>query len=104
MDGSSEALTSPSKVIRAATVLISTEPLTLIDRLNVVVEFDERVNAQSTVALLKKLQSKHRKAKNIYVICDNARYYRSRLVKEFLKESKEALHSLLTENFQIIGV
>ena len=129
-----------------------------IDRLNVVVEFDERVNAQSTIALLKKLQSKHRKAKKIYVICDNARYYRSRLVKEFLKDSKvelvflppyspnlnlierlwkyfrkqilynkyyehfaqfqatchaffdnikehkEALHSLLTENFQIIGV
>ena len=42
-----------------------------IDPLRVVTEFDERVNAQSTIALFKKLIGKHRKAKTIYVICDN---------------------------------
>jgi len=127
-----------------------------IARLNVVVQFDKSINAQSTVALLKKIQATHRKSKTIYIICDNARYYRSRLVREYLdnskivliflppycpnlnlierlwkyfrkhilynkyyeqfaefqaschcffdhiKDHKEALHKLLTENFQII--
>jgi transposase len=62
-----------------------------IDQLNVVTEFDERVNAQSTIALLKKLIRKHHKAKTIYVICDNARYYRSRLVQEFIAGTKIVL-------------
>ncbi len=62
-----------------------------IDQLNVVTEFDERVNAQSTIALFKKLIRKHRKAKTIYVICDNARYYRSRLVQEFIAGTKIVL-------------
>lgn len=62
-----------------------------IDKLNVVTEFDTRVNAQSTIALLKKLMRKHRKAQKIYVICDNARYYRSRLVQEFIKGTKIVL-------------
>jgi transposase len=62
-----------------------------IDHLNVVTEFDERVNAQSTIALLKKLIRKHRKARTIYVICDNARYYRSRLVREFIAGTKIVL-------------
>jgi len=58
---------------------------------NVVVKFDERVNAQSTIALFKKIEAKHRKAKIIYIYCDNARYYRSRLVQEFLKTSRIVL-------------
>ena len=62
-----------------------------IAQLNVVTEFDERVNAQSTIGLLKKLIGKHRKAKKIYIICDNARYYRSRLVREFIAGTKIVL-------------
>jgi len=62
-----------------------------IAQLNVVTEFDERVNGQSTIALLQKLIRKHRKAKKIYIICDNARYYRSRLVREFIAGTKIVL-------------
>jgi transposase len=62
-----------------------------IEQLNVVTEFAERVNAQSTIALFKKLLLKHRKAQTIYIICDNARYYRSRLVKEFIAGTKIVL-------------
>jgi transposase len=62
-----------------------------LDQLNVVTEFDERVNAPSSIALLKKLIRKHRKAETIYVICDNARYYRSRLVREFIAGTKIVL-------------
>lgn len=49
-----------------------------------VVRMDERINAQSTISLLKQIEVKHDDAKKIYIICDNARYYRSRLVKEYL--------------------
>jgi transposase len=62
-----------------------------IAQLDVVTEFDERVNAQSTIGLLRKLIGKHRKAKKIYIICDNARYYRSRLVREFIAGTKIVL-------------
>lgn len=59
-----------------------------IARLKVVVEFGEAVNAQSTIALLRKLEAQHPKAKAIYVYCDNARYYRSRLVQAYLVGSR----------------
>lgn len=47
----------------------------------------ESVNAQSTIELLKKIEVKHKDSKNIYIICDNARYYKSQLVLAFLKKS-----------------
>jgi transposase len=59
-----------------------------VARLRVVVEFGDAVNAQSTIALLRRLEARHRKAKTIYVDCDNARYYRSRLVQAYLSGSK----------------
>jgi len=62
-----------------------------IARLKVVVEFGEAVNAQSTIALLRKLEARHPKAKAIYVYCDNARYYRSGLVQAYLVGSKITL-------------
>ncbi len=59
-----------------------------IDSLKTVTRTDPSVNAQSTVALLQEIQRKHRKAKAIHVICDNARYYQSRIVKAFVQTSK----------------
>lgn len=54
---------------------------------DVVVRTDERINAQSTIGLYTQLQ-KHKRKGTIYVICDNARYYRSRLVKEWVNNSR----------------
>ena len=54
---------------------------------DVIVREDRRINAQSTIALYEQLQ-KHKRRGTIYVICDNARYYRSRLVKEWVKNSR----------------
>jgi len=59
-----------------------------IAHLKVVVEFGEAVNAQSTIALLRRLETRHPRAQAIYVYCDNARYYRSRLVRAYLAQSK----------------
>lgn len=59
-----------------------------VAQMQIVTRFDDTINADSTIGLLKQLERKHRKAKNIYVIADNARYYRSKLVKEYLETSR----------------
>ena len=56
--------------------------------LKVVTQFDDTINADSTIALLKQLERKHRNAETLYVIADNARYYRSKLVKDYLETSR----------------
>jgi transposase len=44
---------------------------------------DERINAQSTCKLLEKI-SNHQISGMIYIIADNARYYRSKFVNQYL--------------------
>ena len=50
----------------------------------VVVQESETINAQSTIALLDKMQSQQSQGV-LHVIADNAMYYRSNLVKEYLQ-------------------
>lgn len=57
------------------------------DVCDVVMREDESINAQSTIALYEQLQEHHPKGR-IYVICDNAKYYRSKVVKEFVEQSR----------------
>jgi transposase len=59
-----------------------------IDTLEPTVRFYETINAQSAMDLFSKIEAKHPKAKSIYVIVDNARYYRSRWLKKMLKGMK----------------
>jgi len=49
---------------------------------------DERINAQSTLELFKQIEEAYPSASTIYVIADNARYYRAQIVSEFLKTSR----------------
>lgn len=49
---------------------------------------DETINGQSTVELYKQIEALHPKLKLIYIIRDNAKYYGSEVVKEYLKNSK----------------
>jgi len=49
---------------------------------------DDAVNADSTIELIKRLESRHPKAETIYIICDNARYYQPRKVKEHIQDSR----------------
>lgn len=58
-----------------------------IETLELTVRFYETINAQSALDLFSKLQTNHPTAKTIYVIVDNARYYRSLLLKQALKET-----------------
>jgi transposase len=50
----------------------------------VIIEESPSINAQSTVALFKKIL-KEQPLGMIYIILDNAKYYRSHVVKDFLK-------------------
>jgi transposase len=59
-----------------------------LERLEPVVRFDESIDAASTIALLEQLEALNLVAAWIYVICDNARYYRSKAVREYLKRSR----------------
>ena len=59
-----------------------------VDDLTVTINAGESVNAQSTIDLFQKLELQYPNAEHIVVICDNARYYRSKLVSEYLKHSK----------------
>jgi len=52
------------------------------------VRFDDTINTESTIALFEQLEQLNVLAVCIYVICDNARYYRSKAVREYLKTSR----------------
>ena len=55
---------------------------------DIIVRKDESINAQSTIELFKMIEKKNNHKSRINVISDNARYYKSKLVKEYLKSSK----------------
>jgi len=50
--------------------------------------FYDTINAQSTIELFSAVEAKHPDAKAIYIIVDNARYYHSFLLKEYVKGTK----------------
>lgn len=58
----------------------------------VIIREDDTINSQSTIELLRMVISQYEDKQDIYCICDNARYYRSKLVKEFLKEEGKKVH------------
>lgn len=58
---------------------------------NVIVREDASINATSTIDLLKKIETAYPEASHIYVVCDNAKYYRSKLVTQFLETSRVKL-------------
>ena len=59
-----------------------------IETLEPVTGFYDTINAQATVHLFTKIEAKHPDADAIYIIVDNALYYRSRLLKESVEGTK----------------
>jgi transposase len=59
-----------------------------LERLEPVVRFDDTIDGASTIALFQQLEQVYAVATWIYVICDNARYYRSKAVQEYIKDSR----------------
>lgn len=58
------------------------------DTKEVIIREEKTINAQSTIELFKKIEEKNQSKDKIYIIVDNARYFRSTLVKEYLELSK----------------
>lgn len=56
--------------------------------LEVTIREDKTLNADSTIEFCKQLEDKYPSAPAIYLILDNARYYRARKVQEFLENSR----------------
>jgi transposase len=52
---------------------------------DVIIEEATAINAQSTIALLKKIEKRNPNLEIIYLVADNARYYRCTLVNEYLR-------------------
>jgi transposase len=59
-----------------------------IETLEPTVRFYETINAQTSMDLFARLEARHPTADVIYVIVDNARYYRSRWLKQRLQGTK----------------
>ena len=59
-----------------------------LERLEPVVRFDNTIDSDSTIALFEQLERLHLAAAWIYVICDNARYYRSKAIRQYLQSSR----------------
>jgi len=59
-----------------------------IETLEPVTGFYETINAQAALDLFRKMEAKHPEADAIYIIVDNARYYRSRWLKQKLEGTK----------------
>ena len=59
-----------------------------IETLESVTGFYDTINAQATIDLFTKIKAKHPDADAIYIIVDNARYYHSCLLKEYVEGTK----------------
>ena len=55
-----------------------------IQKKEVIIEESETINAQSTINLFTKILSENKKAKSIYIISDNAKYYHAQVLNEWL--------------------
>jgi transposase len=59
-----------------------------IETLEPVTGFYDTINADTTIDLFAKIEAKHTEAEAIYIIVDNARYYRSSVLAEALEGTK----------------
>lgn len=65
-----------------------------VQALSAEIRFDETIDAASTIALFEQLERANPTAPRIIVFCDNARYYHSRIVAEYLLTSRIQLEPL----------
>jgi len=55
---------------------------------DVIIREDTILNAENTIKFFKKIESRYPEADNVYIILDNAGYYKGKKLKEFLRHSK----------------
>jgi len=59
-----------------------------VDTMNMIMRYDDTINAQSTILLFDQIANVYPDAPKITIICDNARYYRSKLVNAYLENAR----------------
>ena len=59
-----------------------------IETLDTVVNFPEKVNAETTIETFKKIEAAYPEANKIHIILDNAASHKAKMVKEHLETSK----------------
>lgn len=60
----------------------------------VIVQADQTLNADATISFFQKVEAAYPEKSKIHVFCDNARYYKNKLVQGYLESSKIMLHFL----------
>ena len=70
-----------------AVARVEVPALNALDQTDVHMVEADRINAQCTQELYEKLIKKHPQAKTIYVIQDNARYYRNKHLRQWIEET-----------------
>lgn len=58
------------------------------DSLEVIIQEDARLNAESTIAFFKLIERKNPESEKIYLILDNAGYYKGKKIREYLQTSR----------------
>lgn len=61
---------------------------------NVVIQEDQTLNAGSTIRFFQKIEEAYPCKRKVHVFCDNAPYYRNKVVKQYLTTSRIELHFL----------
>lgn len=61
---------------------------------NIVIQEDQTLNSESTIRFFKKIEDAYPCKRRIYVFCDNAPYYKNKMVKQYLETSKIELRFL----------
>lgn len=59
--------------------------------LEIVTEISDKINAETVLQFLKKLENKHPDDDIIYIILDNARYNHAKMIQKYLEESKSKI-------------
>ncbi len=55
-----------------------------LEKTDVTTHFCKTVNSETTIELFDKIQEKYFDLEKVYLICDNARYYKSKMISEYL--------------------
>ena len=82
-------LKSEKKAVRSNTgrQRININGALCLNKKEILFQESKTINAQSTISLFKIILSENQNAKNIYIISDNARYYKCELLSLWLKEN-----------------
>ena len=61
---------------------------------SVLIREDKTLNAESTIQFFQKIEEAYPSKHKIHIFCDNAPYYRNKMVKQYLETSRISLHFL----------